>query len=219
MWQLGTSRNGIPLNDSSALFYGQHNFSQIESGPYKGMYALVSNGNDKHPFFSVNVYDIDEKKLSAKLVRRYVVDSSHRSTGGGTYTWINDIQFICYGYYNPGKDKNQLRSEYACSADSANNVLARYYLPSGLLLYTIYPLALSDWRSALPKRPVITGEKNHLTARSDMPGQVTWYEMQTGKCVKVAEGRQFNPERPGTYVISQQVILGNMVSLPYVYKK
>ena len=92
---LGGLKPDIVLPDSMRYF-GQHDFSQIATGPYQHMYSFFSNG-DKDHIAAAYIYAIDENLKTVRLVHKELADSVSYSFAAGNYTWFSDKQLMCYG--------------------------------------------------------------------------------------------------------------------------
>ncbi len=195
MWKLGgkDTLNAIPMPDT-INYYLQHDFLQGEDN----MYSVFSNGDNKHPYLDVLVFDINDTTKTAKLVNRYKPEPKIFSKAMGSYECIGKTCVICYGAYSVENSKvpheigRILVDNRTAVSLRANN------------LNFPYKIIQTKW-AAIQRRPKVT-QKNGVLQSNSLAGlhDYTWYKIKGTTAIPVGNGKTFTPTVSGKYVVEAQ---------------
>ena len=195
IWKLGgkDSLNSIPLSDNSNYFL-QHDFLQNKNG----LYSLFSNGDNAHQYLNVLVFDIDDKKKIATLVKNYRPQPVIYSKSMGNYECKNDTCITCYGAYFV---ENSTKPHEIAQVLIGNKIVASIKAPD---LNYPYKVLQTKW-AALQRRPKVVLKKNVLYSDSLMGlHDYTWYKIDSTTATPVGIGKTYAPLKSGNYVVEAQ---------------
>lgn len=204
MWKLGGSTPAIPLPDNGEYFQ-QHDFKELSPG----IFSLFSNGDDDH-YCRAIVYEIDESKLKARVMRTYSPNPPIMSLSMGNFdTYDNGLCLINYGKY-ASLDDRQLMFELI---DTTGARHASFY--SSGLNFAYEAHFLSEWK---PQRPVVVNVDGVLKVAGTGSGErMSWYQLAGDKIIHVGNGIALKLRDNGNYVAVARKGFGWIVSKPYEY--
>jgi hypothetical protein len=156
LWRLGGTKSDFALDDTSK-FYLQHDFKKISSGPYKGCYCVLNNGNKEKPTCEGLIYKLDEKKKTAKVVARFAGLTAGKSIGQGNFEVYSDTTALVN--YGNNADIDGKSPAPTIKLFKKNKELADLSLPPNTIVYRA--LWLKDLKFTPPALSVAVNGSNY----------------------------------------------------------